>query len=398
MGTTTRLSNAARLMRHPGLVGLLLAPTVGGGIAATSEPAPRVQPREASVPAAAWQVIAQTGGAASRPPAAPSALAATAPVPAAGPGMTGVGGASRAPRAVSVGCLIGPERTADIGAAVTGVIAAIRVDRGDTVRRGQPLVLLEQEIERANLQAATLRSALDAEVRGAEANLALARDRFERLNSLADSGAVAAVAIEQARAEREVAEQRVQQTQGQRKVYQQEVGVAQAQLAQRTLKAPFDGVVVERLAHEGERVEDKPLLRVAQLDPLRVELVMPASRWGSVAIGETMALLPDLPQAARVMAKVTQIDRTLDAASNTFRIRLSLPNPGHEIPAGARCKLDAVAEAPGTAAPPAPAGAAAPAATPAALAARAQPASFVAPVSMQRAPSASSRPRLRMSI
>jgi len=38
-------------------------------------------------------------------------------------------------------------------------------------------------------------------------------------------------------------------------------------------------------------------------------------------------------------AKVVLIDRLIDAASGTFRIRLELPNPGHKIPAGIRCRV-----------------------------------------------------------
>jgi multidrug efflux pump subunit AcrA (membrane-fusion protein) len=99
-------------------------------------------------------------------------------------------------------------------------------------------------------------------------------------------------------------------------------------------------VVVERLAQEGERVEDRPIVRVAQLDPLRVELVMPAARWGSVDRGDVVTLLPDLPGGGKLMAKVTHVDKTLDAASNTFRVRLALPNPDYKVPAGARCRVD----------------------------------------------------------
>jgi hypothetical protein len=47
---------------------------------------------------------------------------------------------------------------------------------------------------------------------------------------------------------------------------------------------------------------------------------------------------------------VTHVDQLIDAASNTYRVRLSLPNPGHRLPAGARCALDGPAE-PAPAAP-----------------------------------------------
>jgi multidrug efflux pump subunit AcrA (membrane-fusion protein) len=51
-----------------------------------------------------------------------------------------------------------------------------------------------------------------------------------------------------------------------------------------------------------------------------------------------------------VAAQVTHVDRVIDAASNTFRVRLSLPNPQQRLPAGARCTLvesAAQAEPPG---------------------------------------------------
>jgi multidrug efflux pump subunit AcrA (membrane-fusion protein) len=38
-------------------------------------------------------------------------------------------------------------------------------------------------------------------------------------------------------------------------------------------------------------------------------------------------------------ARVTIIDRVIDSASSTFRVRLELPNPNHRIPAGLRCKV-----------------------------------------------------------
>ena len=106
------------------------------------------------------------------------------------------------------------------------------------------------------------------------------------------------------------------------------------------MRSPFAGVVVERYANVGERVEERPLVRVAMLDPLRVEIVMPASRWGSVAVGHQLAVVPELPGAGTLTARVTHVDRLIDAASNTFRVRLALPNPGHRLPAGARCKVD----------------------------------------------------------
>lgn len=250
----------------------------------------------------------------------------------------------KASRTPAVGCLIGPERVADIGSPVTAVVTSVHVDRGDLVRRNQPLIVLDGSVEQAGLQAARARAAIEADIGAAEATLALTRQKHERMEGLVGEGFVAKQAVEQSRAERDVAEQKLAQARAQLTVQRREISVVQAQLGLRTLRSPFDGVVVERFTNAGERAEDKPLLRVAKLDPLRVELVLPASRWGSVAKGDALPIVPELPGAVAVSAKVTHIDRMLDAASNTFRVRLALPNPGNRLPGGARCRLEGPAD------------------------------------------------------
>jgi membrane fusion protein, heavy metal efflux system len=290
-----------------------------------------VRARAAVLVAAA--LLAPLGQSRATPPTGkvtlPVTPAASAPAP-----------ATPRPAKPSLGCLISPERVADIGSPVVGVVAEIPVDNGSFVLAGQALVVLRSDVEQAGLQAAQARSAIEADVYAAKANLMLAHQRHARAVELLGEGFVSAQAVEQARAERDVADQKLQQARGQQEVSQQELRVVQAQLGQRTVRSPFRGVVVERFVNAGERVEDKPLLRLAMLDPLRVEIVMPASRWGSVAVNNTLSVVPELPGAGSMPAKVTHVDKIIDAASNTFRVRLSLPNPGNRLPAGARCKVD----------------------------------------------------------
>jgi membrane fusion protein, heavy metal efflux system len=177
-------------------------------------------------------------------------------------------------------------------------------------------------------------------VRAADASLQLARQRYERASDLQAQGFVSPQATDQARAEQEVAMQKLRQAKGQLRVSDGDLGVVRAQLGLRKLRSAFDGVVVERYVNAGERVDDKPLLRLAKLDPLRVELVVPASRYGSLALKDRIMVAPELPGMAPVQARVTHIDPIIDAASNTFRVRLKLPNPDHKLPGGARCRVD----------------------------------------------------------
>ncbi len=278
------------------------------------------------------------------PPARPPALKPLAGQVVAAVTPGGPAPASPTPRASglrsqAVACLIGPERVADIGSPVVGVVQELKADSGDRVRAGQALVLLQSEVEQAGVDAAEARSTIDADERAAAANLELARQRHTRAVELQADGFYSSQATEQARAEFDVAAQKLEQARGQRVVAARELGVVRAQLRQRVVRSPFDGVVTERFINVGERVEDKPVMRLAMLNPLRVELVLPASRFGSVTHDERLSVLPELPGAAAVSARVTHVDAMIDAASNTFRVRLSLPNPGHKLPAGARCKL-----------------------------------------------------------
>ena len=90
----------------------------------------------------------------------------------------------------------------------------------------------------------------------------------------------------------------------------------------------------------GERVEEKPLLRVVKIDPLRIEAILPSALYGNIPTGSTARIQPELPNAAAVTATVTLVDKVMDAASGTFRVRLTLPNPDGAIPAGMRCKAE----------------------------------------------------------
>ncbi|BDT69842.1 hypothetical protein os1_40340 [Comamonadaceae bacterium OS-1] len=253
----------------------------------------------------------------------------------------------------SLACLILPERVADIGSAVIGIVDTIEVERGDTVRKGQVLIRMRAEVERANNEVARSRALSEAELRGALAARDLAQLKLDRAHSLKAENFISTQAVEQVQAELRVAHEKVAQARENLRTLAQEVHMSDAQTAQRILRSPFDGVVTERYANPGERFEDKPLLKVAAIHQLRVEVVAPTALFGSLKTGQEVMVSPELPGAAPRSARIAQIDRVLDPASNTFRMRLDLPNADASLPAGLRCKVDLGLRAAKTAAPPA---------------------------------------------
>lgn len=236
-------------------------------------------------------------------------------------------------------CLILPARSADLGSPLPGLVESVLVDRGDLVREGQVLVRLRSDVEAAQIDAMRARADSESELRGAMAAHDLAQQRLQRARHLLSEGFVSGQALEQAESEARVARERVSQARDSRDLAAREALVSSAQAAQRVIRAPFDGVITERFAHPGERFEERPLLRLAMVAALRVEVVVPVAHFGQVRVGQQAQVQPEIPAATARRATVTQVDRVLDPASNTFRVRIELPNADLGVPAGARCRV-----------------------------------------------------------
>ena len=241
--------------------------------------------------------------------------------------------------AAPLACLIEPEKVAEIGSQNVGVLEKITVERGDMVQAGQIVANIKADVERASVNVAQARAQAEADVRAAVAAHELMQRKFSRSKELFEQKFVSQEAVDQAEAEARIANNRVKQAQEAQRVAQEELALSNSQLAQRNIRSPFAGVVVDKYRTEGERIEREPILRIAKVDPLRVEVIMPADQFGQVQKGMSATVSTDLPGLKDLQANVTLIDRIIDAASNTFRVRLSLPNPSHSIPAGLRCKV-----------------------------------------------------------
>jgi len=239
-----------------------------------------------------------------------------------------------------LGCLIEPFRVADVGSPVTGIIESMQVERGDRVRKGQALATLRADVERAAVGVAYNRAQASGEFNAAVSNADLARQKLARAKYLAEQQFISPQALEQASTESEIAINRLAQAREQRGVLAREHTLAQAQLALRTVRSPTNGVVADRYLSVGERIEEKAVFRIAVIDPLRVEIVLASNLYGTLREGMVMGITPEFAGAGVRKARVVLVDKLIDGASNTFRVRLELPNPGLTLPAGLRCKAD----------------------------------------------------------
>ncbi len=240
----------------------------------------------------------------------------------------------------ALGCLIEASAVVEVGASVIGVLDSVNAERGDVVSRGQVLARLEAGVERAAVALAQAKASTQADVESAQSQKAFAARKAQRTAELTELKFVSVQARDQAETEASMASQKLAQTLEQQVLSARELQLARAQLAQRTITSPLNGVVTERYLSAGERVENRPILKVAQIDPLRVEVVLPASMFNTVKSGMSVLVRPELQGATVQTATVSIVDRVIDAASNTFRARLTLPNRDLGLPSGVRCKVE----------------------------------------------------------
>jgi len=123
------------------------------------------------------------------------------------------------------------------------------------------------------------------------------------------------------------------------RVAELELQQAETVLKQRTIKSPIYGVVVDRFLSAGEFGQNEPILKIAQLNPLNVEVIVPVSRFGNIHKGMQAVVRPQALVSGEFNAKVVIVDGVIDAASGTIGVRLELPNPDYHIPAGLKCTV-----------------------------------------------------------
>lgn len=235
-------------------------------------------------------------------------------------------------------CVIDPYQIIDVGSGVTGVIKAVYVERSDEVKAGDKLVELDSGVERAAVEVARARAKMDGEIKAREANLDLGKHRRRRANNLFEQDALSLDLREEVDTEAIIARNELQSAREKQMLATLQLVQAQEALKRRSIHSPVDGVVIERLMSPGERVDEEPILTIAQIDPLRVEVILPSALFGSVKPKMSATVQPEFGDEVYVAA-VTIIDRIIDSASGTFGVQLELPNPDHSIPAGLHCRV-----------------------------------------------------------
>jgi RND family efflux transporter MFP subunit len=239
-------------------------------------------------------------------------------------------------------CLIEARQTLEIRSPVEGVIEAVHVQRGAQVKKGQLVATLYSGPERAALELARSRAAMEGDIKAAEARLELSRKKYERAEELVKKAFVSASARDEAEAEFRLATEQLRAARESKRLAELEVKRAEEVVAQREIRSPVTGLVVNVALRPGELTasnQKDAIMKLVEIDPLHVEMILPVSAFGRIKAGQRATVMPEAPVGGQYTARVEIIDPVFDAASGTFGVRLLLPNPQRRIPAGLKCRV-----------------------------------------------------------
>jgi len=259
-----------------------------------------------------------------------------------------------------------PHRQSEVGSAVDGRLVRLPIEDGDRVTKGQPLAELLRgllEIERAGavaelerrqqelaeLEAGSREEEIEqarAEVAGLEARETYARSKLSRLERLFERGTATTdelqdgqTALRQITAELRASraalalveagprKEQIAQAAAAVAVQAAEVDRIDDQLAKHTIRAPFDGWVVERYTEEGQWVTRSGLIaRIAELDRVEVEVQLPEIYVGSLRAGMEVRLEFDAAPAEAWVGRVERVVPQADLRSRSFPVQVILEN------------------------------------------------------------------------
>jgi RND family efflux transporter MFP subunit len=240
-------------------------------------------------------------------------------------------------------CMIEPNQIVEIRSPAAGLLQQVHARRGEIIRKGQVLVTVESSVEQSATEVARFRAEAQGPLLTARNKSAALREKSRRMNELHEEEFVSAQARDDAAAELKLAESELHAAEEGAQLARLEHRQSMDQLNRRVLRSPFDGVVMEQYLYPGALLDGgegkKPILKIAQTQPLAVQAILPFKLFPLVKPGDVVMVVPEAPFTRDIPARIRTVDRVIDAAAGTFGVVANIDNAKQTLPAGIRCKL-----------------------------------------------------------
>ena len=209
--------------------------------------------------------------------------------------------------AEAVGTFVAVNGT-DVTTESGGVVRSIEFEAGQPVRAGAVLVRLNTSNEEATL-------------RSLEASAKLARVQATRWQQL---GKDKLVSLDEVQSKVTAAA-----------TAQAQVDAQRALIDQKTIRAPFSGVLGIRKVNLGQFVSPgDPIVSLQQLDPIHLDFSLPEQRIGELVEGTVVRARVDAMPGVVFDGKVTAIEPLVDAATRNFKAQATVQNPDGKLRPG----------------------------------------------------------------
>jgi membrane fusion protein (multidrug efflux system) len=239
-----------------------------------------------------------------------------------------------------------------ISSEADGKVSRILADLGDRVKAGQPLILVDREKQQYNFdqQRATLEKSLaqlgapdpqhlpEAEktpdVQKAAADLAQARQAHDRASQLFKRTLIpqqtlddAATTLQSKQASYDLSLQNAKNLRASIQASEASMKLADRQLRDTEIRAPFDGYVEKRLVNLGELVKTQmPVMAIVRVDPLKVIAEIPEKMAPWIKDGQPVQLRVDAYPDRAFTGKVSRISPAVNTATRAFPFEALVPN------------------------------------------------------------------------
>lgn len=199
----------------------------------------------------------------------------------------------------SVGSLVAV-RGIEVSAEVAGIVREVTFESGQEVKRGDVLLRLESGVEEAALEALI-------------AERELARLNYERRKELLPTNAVSQANFDEAAAAYQVAKAKVAEQ--------------RAVLEQKTVRAPFDGLLGIRKVDPGEYLTSgQGIVGLQALRPIYVDYALPERHYENVHVGQAVEITVNALPGRTFSGRVTAIESAISTGTRTMQVRAELPN------------------------------------------------------------------------
>jgi len=244
-----------------------------------------------------------------------------------------------APSGVGIRAVTNPSADITLSYVQPGRIAKVYFKEGEWVKAGQVLIQQDDAVEQIQLAQLQAASEDTTQIQASEASLAQKRVDLIKLEKAAANNAATELEVEYAKLNVTMAELSLQLAKFEHEQAKRKYNEQKVQIEKMSLKSPIDGRIENIHLETGESINAlADVVRVVQIDPLWIDVPVPLIKATTLSYGKTAQVGFPNPNRASLEGRIIYIAAVADAASNTLRVRIEVPNKSNR-PAGEHVEI-----------------------------------------------------------